>query len=106
MLMKSEVTEAPQTPQRPVHFFLLCGNRSYTASKVHCCSEESHNPQLVTFSLVSLRILIIEPAEQVSALGYLCPASPASPLGLWYEKGMCFLEAKNGRARGVGEGRL
>ena len=69
MLLKAEVTGAPQTPWRPVNFFLLCGYRLYTASKVSHCSKESHNPQFVIFSL---NILIIKPAEQVSGPSCLC----------------------------------
>lgn len=98
MLIKSEVTGTPQTPP-DTSFFLLCGYRLYTASKAHRCSK---GPQLASFSL---NVLISKPAGQVSELGYLCPGSPASPLGLWGEKGMCFLEAKNGRAWGCGGGK-
>lgn len=35
MLIKAEVTGAPQNPQRPVNFFPLCGYRFSTSSKVY-----------------------------------------------------------------------
>lgn len=42
ILIKAEVTGALKNPQRPGNFFLLCGYRFYTASKVYHCSKESH----------------------------------------------------------------
>lgn len=66
MLIKSEV----KTHRSQLVFFSLCGYRFYTAFKVYPCSKESHNPQLIIFSLT---ILTVKAAEQVSVLGYLCP---------------------------------
>lgn len=74
MLIKSEVTGAPQTPP-DTNFFLLCGYRLYTASKAHHCSK---GRQLANFSL---NILISKPAEEVSL--YLVTSALAHLPHLW-----------------------